>query len=132
MSKYLLAVFSFSAVKSAFALSSIFMAGLGICMWFCGSLYIINTSDQVTVISYFAPLITERLSKNRIKTTQYPNLPSEIRPIPHSDSITSYSNQSYVFQAETEDSVEEEEEEANKRYTSHGPDFEIKDENRTD
>ncbi|XP_069690632.1 uncharacterized protein [Periplaneta americana] len=61
------------------------------------------------------------------RTVQYPNLRSAIRPIPHSDSLpVPTPSENCVCEVENEDSVEQEDQ-PNKRSTSHDPDFEEKD-----
>ena len=72
------------------------------------------------------PPIKAGLSMKKRGTVKYPNLPSAIRPIPHSDSLpVPTPPQHYELEVENEDSVEEEE--PNKPSTSHDPDFGIKD-----
>lgn len=72
------------------------------------------------------PPIKAGLSMKKIRTVQYPNLPSAIRPIPHSDSLpVPTPPENCVFEVENEDSVEQEE--PKKPSTSHDPDFEGKD-----
>jgi len=72
------------------------------------------------------PPIKAGLSMKKRGTVQYPNLPSAIRPIPHSDSLpVPTPPQNYELEVENEDSVEEEE--PNKPSTSHDPDFAEKD-----
>lgn len=62
------------------------------------------------------------LSMKKNRTVQYPNLPSAIRPIPHSDSLPVPTlPKNYELNVKNEDSVEEEVDNASS--TLHEPDF---------
>ncbi|ESN93095.1 hypothetical protein HELRODRAFT_165255 [Helobdella robusta] len=70
------------------------------------------------------PYVKAGLSMKKLGTVNYPNLPSAIRPIPHSDSLpVPTPSQSYEIEAENEGTNEIEEEKESQPSTSNDSDF---------
>ena len=79
---------------------------------------------------FLTPPSKAGLKMKKIGTVKYPNLPSAIRPIPHSDSLPVPTlPQSCELEAENEgrNEVEIKEKEENKPSTSNDPDFVLTD-----